>query len=394
MTIDVNNLKNEILELIDSHKEGVYWDFKEKWYEKNKRTSMLKDIICMSNNLENRNSYIIIGVSDDCNVVGVQNDENRFKSSDLIQYITSQKFANNEVPKISLNTITVNEKELDVIVIYPSRKTPFYIESIKQNSDIKQGYIYSRIEDKNTDSDKNAVFSRVQDLWRRRFGLDLKPIDRFPLLLKNKSKWRNSPLPENSEYDSIKYYEEDPAFSIKEKVMESYSQEYYMYLFWDNRPLAVNVDICYQNTTLSNYQVIMLDGCRAYVGAPKIKRISDELTNEYYRCYYYVKESIPFELTNFFKDDSNCCHKDALNNILNNIVIFNSEVEKDTIFACIKFNIDELKNEVSSNLNNKEILGKLISLKDDDPNADMYKKDYIVNKSIIALLDKYRKRSI
>ena len=236
MTIDVNNLKNEILELIDSHKEGVYWDFKEKWYEKNKRTSMLKDIICMSNNLENRNSYIIIGVSDDCNVVGVQNDENRFKSSDLIQYITSQKFANNEVPKISLNTITVNEKELDVIVIYPSRKTPFYIESIKQNSDIKQGYIYSRIEDKNTDSDKNAVFSRVQDLWRRRFGLDLKPIDRFPLLLKNKSKWRNSPLPENSEYDSIKYYEEDPAFSIKEKVMESYSQEYYMYLFWDNRP--------------------------------------------------------------------------------------------------------------------------------------------------------------
>lgn len=35
MTIDVNNLKNEILELIDSHKEGVYWDFKEKWYEKN-----------------------------------------------------------------------------------------------------------------------------------------------------------------------------------------------------------------------------------------------------------------------------------------------------------------------------------------------------------------------
>ena len=104
--------------------------------------------------------------------------------------------------------------------------------------------------------------------------------------------------------------------------------------------------------------------------------------------------SIPFELTYFFKDDSNCCHKDALNNILNNIVIFNSEVEKDTIFACIKFNIDELKNEVSSNLNNKEIFGKLISLKDDDPNADIYKKDYIVNKSIIALLDKYRKRSI
>lgn len=394
MTIDVNDLKNEILELIDSHKEGVYWDFKEKWYEKNKRTSMLKDIICMSNNLENRNSYIIIGVSDDFKVVGVQSDENRMKSHDLIQSVTSLEFASGEVPKISLNTIKLNEKELDVIVIYPSRRTPFYIESIKPNSDIKQGIIYSRIEDRNISSDARGAFELVRDLWRRRFDLDLKPIDRFPLLLKNKSKWRKSPLPENSEYDSIKYYEQEPAFSIKEKAMESYSQEYYMYLFLDSFPRAKNVYLCHQHTILSNYHVILLDGCRACAVAPEIEFISDGLTNECYRCYYYVKESIPFELTNFFKDDGDCCHKDAINSILNNIVIFNSEVEKDTILACIKFNIDELKNEVSSNLKNKEILGKLISLKDDDPNADMYKKDYIVNKSIIALLDKYRKRSI
>ena len=71
--------------------------------------------------------------------------------------------------------------------------------------------------------------------------------------------------------------------------------------------------------------------------------------------------------------------------------------EKENFFDFIKNNIDELdelKNEISSNLNNKEILGKLILLKDNESNADMYKKDYIVNKSIIALLDKYRKRSI
>ncbi len=348
----------------------------------------------MSNNLENRNSYIIIGVRDDFKVVGVQSDENRMKSHDLIQYVTSQEFVSDEVPKISLNTIMLNEKELDVIVIYPSRRTPFYIESIKQNNDIKQGIIYSRIEDRNISSDARGAFELVRDLWRRRFDLDLKPIDRFPLLLKNKSKWKISPLPENSEYDSIKYYEEDPVFSIKEKNMESYNQEYYMYLFLDSQPLAENVFICHQNTILSNYHVILLDGCRARAVAPEIKFISYGLTNECYRCYYYVKKSIPFELTNFFKDDGNCYHKDAINNILNNIVIFNSEVEKDNFLAFIKFNKDEFKNKVSSNLNNKEILGELISLKDNDPNADMYKTDYIVNKSIIALLDKYRKRSI
>lgn len=82
-----------------------------------------------------------------------------------------------------------------------------------------------------------------------------------------------------------------------------------------------------------------------------------------------------------------CCRH---NDILSNIVIFNSDKEKENFFDYIKYSIDELKNEISSNLNNKEILDKLISLKDNEPNVDNYKKDYIVNKSIIALLDKFR----
>lgn len=47
------------MELIELHQEGEYWDFKKDWYEKNKDSRMLIDIICMANNLVNRDTYIV-----------------------------------------------------------------------------------------------------------------------------------------------------------------------------------------------------------------------------------------------------------------------------------------------------------------------------------------------
>lgn len=54
--------KEEILELISLKQEGSYWDFKKEWYEVGKQADLLHDIICMANNLENRDAYIIIGI--------------------------------------------------------------------------------------------------------------------------------------------------------------------------------------------------------------------------------------------------------------------------------------------------------------------------------------------
>lgn len=69
------DLKNKILELIERHAEGEYWDFKQQWHSNN--ADLLHDIICMANSLANRDCYIIIGVEDGSyNVLGVD-DENR-----------------------------------------------------------------------------------------------------------------------------------------------------------------------------------------------------------------------------------------------------------------------------------------------------------------------------
>ena len=50
----------EILRLINLHHEGSYWDFKKQWYSD--KCDLLHDIICMANNLENRDAYIIVGI--------------------------------------------------------------------------------------------------------------------------------------------------------------------------------------------------------------------------------------------------------------------------------------------------------------------------------------------
>lgn len=59
----------EIVELIERKHEGTYWDFKKVWHENS--ADMLHDIICLSNNTENRNAYLIIGVANNYTVVGV-----------------------------------------------------------------------------------------------------------------------------------------------------------------------------------------------------------------------------------------------------------------------------------------------------------------------------------
>ena len=54
--------KSEILDLILLKQEGSYWDFKREWYFQDKKADLLHDIICMANNLSNRDAYIIVGV--------------------------------------------------------------------------------------------------------------------------------------------------------------------------------------------------------------------------------------------------------------------------------------------------------------------------------------------
>ena len=61
----MENLKKTITNLISLKQEGAYWDFKRIWYDAAHNMGLLHDIICMSNNLVNRDAYIIIGIDEE-----------------------------------------------------------------------------------------------------------------------------------------------------------------------------------------------------------------------------------------------------------------------------------------------------------------------------------------
>ncbi|WP_242845742.1 ATP-binding protein [Clostridium novyi] len=120
-----NNLKEIIQELIERGFEGNYWDFKQKWHKNNDR--LLHDILCFVNTVHVKDCFLIFGVSDSCEVIGVTDDENRKKQADVLDLLNNCSFAGDNKPKISLETINLHSKELDVLIIHNTNNTPLYI---------------------------------------------------------------------------------------------------------------------------------------------------------------------------------------------------------------------------------------------------------------------------
>ena len=51
-------------------KEGECWDFKQEWHDN--IADLVKDIICFANTTHDENCYLIFGVSNDLQVVGMK----------------------------------------------------------------------------------------------------------------------------------------------------------------------------------------------------------------------------------------------------------------------------------------------------------------------------------
>ena len=90
-----NKQKEKIYNLISQKQEGAYWDFKREWYSKEKQADLLHDIICMANNMECRDAYIIIGIDEEkeCSIQDVKNDSNRRNTQKMVDFLRDKKFA-------------------------------------------------------------------------------------------------------------------------------------------------------------------------------------------------------------------------------------------------------------------------------------------------------------
>ena len=110
------NLVTEIRGLIALGTEGTYWDFKGEWHENN--ADLLHDIICMANNIDNRDAYIIIGVSDPpCCKVSGNLINNKKTQQNLIDFLKDKKFAGDIRPTVYVKTLQIENNEIDIIIV-------------------------------------------------------------------------------------------------------------------------------------------------------------------------------------------------------------------------------------------------------------------------------------
>lgn len=159
----IDPLNAEIVSLINSKKEDSFYDFKVQWHENN--ADLLHDILCLANNTDNRDAYLIIGVKDtSCDVVGVSEWR---KSDEIHAFLRDKKFAGGHTPDVDLKGLYYKHFKIDVLVIKSSPNVPFYLE--KNCQGVFRHQIYTRVGDTNTPKTEQASYNDIEKLWRIHF---------------------------------------------------------------------------------------------------------------------------------------------------------------------------------------------------------------------------------
>lgn len=181
-------LEEEIKELLLRGHEGGYWDYKSDYADCPE--DKLMDYICMANNLEGRDAYLIYGVDNDGKIIGIENTSyKRCNTKEINEFLRNKPFAGGYIPSISVDVLLLEGHELDVVTIKNTNKTPYYLTKNynqtkeKMSKTLKAGAIYTRVNDQNTPRELTANMEHTEYLWRKRFGIDMTPSEKLMKLL-------------------------------------------------------------------------------------------------------------------------------------------------------------------------------------------------------------------
>lgn len=337
--MELNTLNN----LLELKQEGSFWDFKKEWYSSEKKEDLLHDIICMANNLENRDAYIIIGVDEenDFKVENINNDPNRKNTQKIIDFLRDKKFAGGIRPTVYVKELRVLTGAVDVIVIKNKFETPFYL--VEKYKNIMPNNIYTRIIDTNTPKNKSADILHIEYLWKKRFRLITTPLERIMYYLKNKKDWEKSPPNWESERAYNKYY---PEYTIEYTLADDEQRdgyEYYLFNQTDSRPHWNTIRIWYHQTLLEEMQGIFLDGARYFSPVPFTTGLSIKDPYHWDVWYkYFIKGTLRFIVHEFYFDHKNQMQVHPHRNFLECVLVFKSELEQSDFNEYVKENWEHM----------------------------------------------------
>lgn len=306
-------LTDEIAQLIRKRQEGGYWDFKKQWH--NNSTDLLHDIICMANNLQGRDAYIIIGVDDVSHeIIGVDGSDKNRKNTNEIKnlLIGDQKFFGDIRPMVYVENIHIDGKVLDVLVIEKSFDVPFILKNdfpkrAKARDDnegsskerfLKKYHVYTRVNDSNTPIDKSADPDKVDLLYKRRFRVNESAWDKALYYLSHPDDWLDTKEESKDKY----YYKYAPEYSVEFTDEKILGRDFLTLLFPNPDGKKYEVVVKVHDIVVYKGFYSLYDGARCKMISPKYDCVvfdPDSNQEDYIHMFYVIEDSFEYRLMKF-----------------------------------------------------------------------------------------------
>ena len=380
--------------------EGEYWDFKEKPYfyegqskeEKNKKKNdLLHDIICMANNLSNRDAYIIMGIQDKpIKITGVKQFSNKWTQEKYQDFLQNLTWAGDMIPTVEFRTI--NNGDLDVLIIKKSNRVPFYIT--KKYSKVRENRIYVRKGSKNTAIDSQAEIGDIEKLFEFRFGLTPFPKERVINYITDHNHWTE--MKGNCETRSW-YYEKFPEYTM-ELVDDPQNDELrapvYALIHPNVRTTWEILRIKYHQTILLEFSSHYIDEYRGLSVQPRYNflKLFEGVNNINLKTnfYYYLADSVEINWM-YLLEELHEQDGEALRQHLSLIPVFKNDDEREAIEKYVEENKSKILVKIKKE-SEKVCLG--YNYEGDEQHSKWDKEEIAVTKVVKNILDEYRKNKL
>lgn len=342
--------------------EDEYHDFKEEWYVQNKKDEMIKDIFSFVNTAHHHDCYLIMGVKNDFDhtIVGIENDKNRYNTQKLTDYLGYLPIANCETPVVRVESLPIEQHTIDVIIIKDFNQVPVYLTKQyrpkKCENIIQPGQIFCRLNDTNTAINQTAKDYQVRKLWKKRFRLDLSPIEQYKYKLSDITNWEYS---EDGEKRFLYEFDPDYCMYLVDDIDKASRYKIQSYSLSQNRA-RVNwetLNLMYKDRLIKSFTVVYLDQYRFLTVYPQESCLESSY-NSMLVYRFILADSIDFYVEKFLLNQKNAFSPSPdsfqKDKFLKSIVVFKDIEQKNNIDKELKKDISVIRKEVkpkSSQLN-------------------------------------------
>ena len=290
-----DSLLSEIESLIIRRSEGTYWDFKRCHHSS--KADLIHDVLCLANANHRGRRFLIFGVGDSSfSLHDISDDPGRRTQADIATLFRDNagKFFQSRFPDFHHAELVVQGKRLDVLVIEDAPHKPYYL--VQKYEKLLAHHIYTRVCDTNTPAADAAQPHEIERMWRERFGLELSPLDRMKLYLKELDFW----VPNSRVGESLpQYHRTFPEFTVSDIEAEEFiahNEEWTRGEICRNKSSAGYYELKYHQACLERVRYVSFDDHKKSMVAP------DWQPRGAGRFYFYVKHDLSHVLQKWHTD--------------------------------------------------------------------------------------------